>query len=94
MPDIRPLFAPCTTSFVCAVGESFFQYLADVVVRDRITKTESTNLSASRRSVQRACPSGASEQAKAVMRARASHDIRTGLPERGFYVKADLKPSD
>src|SRR5215213_2093302 len=55
-------------------------------------KPSSTALSANNRSVQRACPAGAVEQAKAVIFARAVPSILGGLPERGRSSSAESKP--
>jgi len=71
----------------------FFSISPTVLCEILSTKPCSTDLSASSRRVQRACPAGASEQARAVIRAFSCPVRRGGLPDRGLSFKLACKPS-
>jgi hypothetical protein len=78
--DIRPLSARCTTNVGGAVGE-FFSTTPTVSCEMLSQKPSSIALSANNRSVQRAWPWGAVEQAKAVILARAAVNL-------GWFARA------
>jgi hypothetical protein len=91
--DIRPLSARCTTNVGGAVGESFFSTTPTVSCEMLSQKPSSIALSANNRSVQRAWPWGAVEQAKAVILARAVPSILVVCQSVDAHAKLSLNQS-